>query len=273
MVNVVVAFPAGTVNSWVAATLEAAESLDPSSPSMLAGLSRVNSAVAAGLPEPSAAWMLTVRSAMSAAVISSANGMSIEVRVVAGGVRPGREALSEIICPPGIGNSYQSPPGVAAPLVPVWLRFETSTADPGVVVSAETTMSKKSLTEPPLPSLAVTCTETVCAAVRRAREGARGGGEAQPRGQRGIVGLGRRVGQRVAVRVVERVGRNRIVEHRAHRRRLVRYGVHHRRGRCWSDVRSNATVMVSPDLGKSPEGCSSVLQWNPCEPASPEESV
>ena len=33
------------------------------------------------------------------------------------------------------------------------------------MVSAETTMSKKSLTEPPLPSLAVTCTETVCAAV------------------------------------------------------------------------------------------------------------
>ena len=65
---------------------------------------------------------------------------------------------------------------------------------------------------------------------RRAREHARGGGEAQPRGQRGIVGLGRRVGQRVAgVRVGERVGEKRIAERRARRRRLVRYGVRHRR--------------------------------------------
>ena len=64
----------------------------------------------------------------------------------------------------------------------------------------------------------------------RAREGARAGGEGQPRGQRRVVGFRRRVGQGVAgVRVAERGVREHIAERRACRRRLVRNRVRHRR--------------------------------------------
>ena len=52
-------------------------------------------------------------------------------------------------------------------------------------------ISNPSLTDPLLPSLAVTFTETVStsAGLRRTREGVRGVGEGQPRGQRVVVGF------------------------------------------------------------------------------------
>ncbi len=59
-------------------------------------------------------------------------------------------------------------------------------------------------------------------APRRRREG-------QPARQRQPVALRRRVGQRVAVHVAERGGRERVAERRAHRRRLVRDRGRHRR--------------------------------------------
>ena len=66
---------------------------------------------------------------------------------------------------------------------------------------------------------------------RRALEGPRGGVEAQPGGQRHVVGFRRHVAQRVAgVRIVERVRRELVAERHACRRRLVRDRVRDYRG-------------------------------------------
>ena len=75
-----------------------------------------------------------------------------------------------------------------------------------VVAAALTPMLNSSLTEA-VPSLAVTFTASVSnvRGLRGAREGARGAGEAQPRGQVVAVGFRCRVGQCVALRVGEGV--------------------------------------------------------------------
>ena len=89
---------------------------------------------------------------------------------------------------------------------------------------------------------------------RRAREGPRGGVEAQPRGQIRVVTLRRRVDQRVAgVRIVERVRRDFVAEIRARRRCLVRDGVRNRRGGVGGDLHLYRRPVVKGSVRRGPQ--------------------